>query len=83
MDEEQVGIVTHFYRRISVAVVQLSAPLAIGDTIHIVGRITNFLQPVSSMEIDYHKIESVDAGQEVAIQMDEYTRRGDTIFKVA
>lgn len=80
--ETRVGKVTHFYSRLCVAVVDLSAELKIGDDIHILGRITDFCQPVDSLEIEHKKVGSGGAGQEAALKVDDYVRKGDEIFKV-
>jgi len=51
----RVGIVTHYYSRISVAVVELSAELKLGIR-SLSGHTTEFTQTVESMEIEHHKI---------------------------
>lgn len=80
MDEKLIGEVTHFYTRICVAVVDLSGDLHVGDTIHVYGRITDYIQKVNSMEVDHKKITAAGAGDEVAILMEGYARAGDSIF---
>ncbi len=82
MKEIQIGKVTHYYTRIGVAVLDLSGELKVGETVHIVGRITDFIQPVGSMEIEHQKMEVVGPGEEVALKVDDYVRAGDMIFKV-
>ena len=82
MMEMQIGIITHYYNRISVAVLALSEKLELGDMIHISGHTTNFNQRVSSMEIEHKKVFTVSPGDEVAIKVVEPVRRGDAIYKV-
>ena len=82
MEETQIGEVTHFYTRICVAVLSLSDELAVGDTIHIMGRITDFTQRVNSMEIEHKQVTSVGPGEEVALKVEDYVRAGDTVFKL-
>jgi putative protease len=77
-----IGQVTHYYGRIGVAVLELDAELRIGDQILILGHTTDLTQPVSSMEIEHQKVQSVGPGAEVAIKVDEPVRRGDLIYKV-
>ena len=48
----EVGRVTHYFSKISVAVVELKAPLKVGDRILIRGATTNFEQTVDSMQIE-------------------------------
>jgi translation elongation factor EF-1alpha len=79
--EVQVGKVTHYYNRISVAVLDLSGELKVGEMIHILGRITDFDQRVTSMEIEHQKIQSAGQGPEVALKVIEMVRKGDVIFK--
>jgi len=44
--EEQIGKITHFFNKISVAVIELTKPLKVGETIHIVGGERDFKQTV-------------------------------------
>ena len=80
--EIRVGKVTHYYNHISVAVLELTGNLEVGDAIHILGRITDFEQPVTSMEIEHHKVHSVAPGEEVALQVIDFVRPGDSVFRV-
>ena len=77
----RVGKVTHYYNRISVAVLELSGELKVGETIHILGRITDFDQRVGSMEIEHQKIQSAGPGTEVALKVIDTVRKGDIVFK--
>jgi translation elongation factor EF-1alpha len=77
-----IGKVTHYYNRISVAVVELAGELSVGDRIAILGHTTEFTQPVESLEIEHHKIEKAGSGQEVALKVWEAVRTGDLVYKV-
>ena len=77
-----IGKVTHYYNRISVAVVELVGELRVGDQIAILGHTTEFTQPVESLEIEHHKIQIAEAGQEVALKTWEIVRSGDLVYKV-
>ena len=82
MSELAIGRVTHYYGRISVAVLALTVPIHLGDTVRIVGRGTDFQQEVTSLQIDHTAVASAGPGQEVAMKVDEPVRRRDTVFKV-
>jgi len=77
----RVGKVTHYYNHISVAVLDLTGELKVGETIHILGHITDFDQQVNSMEIEHNKIQSAGPGTEVALKVIETVRKGDIVFK--
>ena len=78
----RIGKVTHYYNKISVAVLELSETLNVGDKVAFVGHTTEFSQPVESLEIEHHKIQSAGAGQEVALKVWETVRNGDLVYKV-
>ena len=77
-----IGTVTHYYNRISVAVLNLSGALKVGDKILILGRSTDFVQVVTSMEIEHRKVSSVGAGTEVALEVAEPVRKGDQVYRI-
>jgi translation elongation factor EF-1alpha len=77
-----IGKVTHYYNRISVAVVELAGELRVGDQIAILGHTTEFTQPVESLEVEHHKIEVARTGQEVALKTWEIARSGDLVYKI-
>ena len=81
--EKRIGKVTHYYNRIGVAVLELEGGLKVGDTIHIMGSSTDFVQQVSSMEIEHRKMQAVGAGADVALKVDDVVREGDEIYRVS
>ncbi|MCD6243173.1 translation elongation factor-like protein [Candidatus Bathyarchaeota archaeon] len=85
MSEEnliEVGRVTHFYPKISVAIVELKAPLSIGDKILIKGATTNFEQKVESMQIEHKNIERAEAGQIIGLKVNQRARENDKVYKI-
>ena len=84
MSEEnvvEVGHVTHFFTRISVAVVEVSATLAVGDTILIKGPTTDFEQVVGSKQIEHENIERAEAGQSIGLKVEQRVREEDIVYK--
>jgi translation elongation factor EF-1alpha len=80
--ELKVGTVTHVYTKIGVAVVDLSEPLQIGDTIHISGHTTNLTQKVESMQVEHQKIERAEKGQTIGMKVTGEVREKDLVYKV-
>jgi len=80
--EIEVGRITHYYNHLNVAVLSLAGDLKVGDMIHILGHVTEFTQPVGSIEIEHHKVMSVKQGDDVAIQVVEPVREHDKVFKI-
>jgi putative protease len=82
VDRKLVGKITHYFTKISVAVVELSSELKAGDRILIEGMATDFQQGVESMQIEHEKIEKAGKGQSVGLKMEQRVREGDLVFKV-
>ena len=83
MSEEvvKVGSITHFFSKISVAVVELTAPLSVGDHILIKGPTTDFEQRVESMQIEHKNIEKAEAGQSIGMKMAQQVKERDVVYK--
>lgn len=82
MPEVQIGKITHFFNKISVAVIKLDAELKVGDTIKIVGGNRNFTQTVSSMQIEHQNIETAKPGDDVGLKVDQPVKVGDVVYKI-
>jgi putative protease len=76
----QIGEVTHFFGKIKVAVIKLTDSLKVGDTIHFLGRNTDFDQEVTSMQIEHETITVAESDSEVAIKTSQRVRKGDSVF---
>lgn len=80
---DAIGLVTHYFSHVSVAAVSLSAPLAVGDRIHIRGHTTDIVQDVASLEVDHAPVERAGPGDDVALKVDDHVRDHDRIFREA
>ena len=82
MPETEIGKVTHYFDHINVAVLALTGPLKVGETIHIHGHSTDFTQAVSSLQIEHKPIQSAKQGDDVALKVDHIVHPQDKVFKV-
>jgi len=82
MREQEVGVVTHYWTSLGVAGVHLTAPLDVGDLVHVTGHTSDFEQPVGSIEIEHHRIAHADAGADVGLRVTEHAREHDRIYKL-
>lgn len=80
MADFKVGIVSHYYDKIKVAVVDLSAPLHIGDLVRFSGS-NEFSQKVESIQVEHEQVESGAAGDTVGIKVDNPVKEGDEVIK--
>ena len=82
MAEKEVGKVTHYFGHLGVAGIKLSAPLLVGDQIHIFGHTSDMTINVESIQIEHEQVASADAGAEIGLKVPDHVREHDTVFKV-
>jgi putative protease len=81
--EERVGVVTHYFNHLTVAIVKMEAGmLREGDTIHIKGHTSDFRQRVQSMEVEHVHVPEVWPGQSFGLKVIEHAREHDVVYKV-
>jgi hypothetical protein len=80
---ERIGVVTHYFSHLSVAVVKLEgARLRVGDTIHIRGHTTDFKQRVDSLQVNHQAVQEVGPGDDFGLKVREHAREHDIVYKV-
>lgn len=84
MSEQLVGSVTHFFNKAGVIAIEMSeGELKVGDTIRVVGHLTDFTETVTSMQIEHEQKEAVYKGDLVGIKVAQKARPGDDVYRVA
>jgi len=81
-EKKLIGRITHYFSKISVAVVELSDDIAVGDKIRMEGATTSFEQVIDSMEIDNKKVETATAGRSIGLKVKERVRLHDGVYKI-
>ena len=82
MEKKRVGVVSHYYNKIGVAVVDLEDTLNLGDSISIEGKTTNLQQTVTSMQIEHEPVKTAGKGQSIGLKVNERVREGDIVYKI-
>lgn len=78
---DAIGRVTHYFSHLSVAAVTLTAPLKVGERIHIRGHTTDLVQGVGSLEVEHAAVEGAGPGDDVAMKVDDHVRDHDLIYR--
>jgi hypothetical protein len=81
-EKKLIGKVSHYFSKISVAGIQLSEPLTVGDKISIEGATTKFEEIIDSMQIDNATVTIAKAGDNIGIKVKDKTRVGDDVFLI-
>lgn len=80
--EIRIGTISHVYKKIGVAIVDLSDTLQVGDIIHIIGRHTDLTQKVESIQIEHQNVQKAERGQSIGLKVNGEVREHDIVFKV-
>ena len=80
--EKQIGTVSNYFEHVKAAAIKLTAPLKVGDTLHITGGENDFEQPVKSMQINREDVEKAKKGEEVGIIVKEKVRKGSGDYRI-
>ena len=80
--EKEIGHISHYYNHLEVGIIELSASLKVGDTIHIKGVQDDFTQTVESIQIEHDSVEKAKAGDSEGIKVSEKVHEKDKVYKV-
>jgi putative protease len=80
---ERVGVVTHYFSNISVAVVKIeSGRLRVGDMIHIRGHTTDFKQRIDSLQVEHRSVPEVGPNDDFGLKVSQHAREHDVVYLV-
>ena len=83
MEEKEIGYVSNYFRKLSVASVEItSGGVSVGDTLHFKGHTTDFKLVVSSMQIEHKSVTEVKQGDYIGLKVSEKVRKGDKVYKI-
>lgn len=77
----QIGVITHYYDKIGVAVIEvMNQALKVGDRVKISGHDNEFIQEVTSLQIEHAKVPEVAVGESCGIKVDQKVSPGDVLY---
>jgi hypothetical protein len=81
---ERIGVVTHYYGDLSVAVVKLEPgiTLRVGDNIHIKGHTSDFGQRVESLQVGHAPVNEVGPDDDFGLKVVQHAREHDIVYRV-
>jgi hypothetical protein len=77
----EIGTITHFFSKILVAVVELTAPLSVGDQLLVKGPSTDFEMTVDSIQMEHKSIARAEGGQAIGLKMPQLAKARDVVYK--
>jgi len=82
MAEQEVGYVSNYYKNISVAAVEITnGTVTVGETLHFLGKTTDFETAVESIQIDHESITEAKKGNSIGLKVPARVRKHDKVYK--
>jgi hypothetical protein len=81
---ERIGIVTHYFSHLAVAVLKLDpgARLRVGDNIRIQGHTTDFSQRIESLQVKHAPVTEVGPRDDFGLKVLEHARENDIVYRI-
>ena len=80
--EKPLGVVTHYYGDLGVAIVKFGKTVKAGVSVHFRGATPDFTQTLDSMQYDHKAVASAPKGKEVGVKVKDRVRQGDEVYEV-
>lgn len=82
MEEKEIGVITHYFGKISVGIIELKDALKVGDNIRIKGAHDDFTQAVETIQVDHKDVPDGKAGDVVGIKVAQKVHPHDKVYRV-
>ncbi len=82
VEEKEIGTVSGYFNQVEVASIRLTAPLKVGQKIHIKGNTTDFITVVSEIQIERKPLKTAKKGDHIGIKVPEKARPNDKVYLV-
>lgn len=77
-----IGIVSHFYSGLDVAIVRFKRNVKKGEKVRFKGHTTDFEQALKSMQFDHKDIAIAKKGKDVGVKVNDKVREADEVYEV-
>lgn len=82
MAEKEIGKIEHYFGHINVGIIDLRDALKVGDKIHIKGHTSDFVEDISSMQIEHANVTEAQGGDKVGVKLSQKVHQHDKVYKV-
>lgn len=76
-----IGTITHYFPKVRAAVIKLKVPISIGQAIKVKGHTTDFVQTITSMQVDHVPVSTAKKGEEIGLLVNSRVRQHDLVYK--
>jgi len=77
-----IGKVTHYYNKISVAIIELESEIEVGEMVRFWGKKTDFSQRIEFLQKNHQNILKAEKGEVVGVKVEQEVEEGDEVYKI-
>lgn len=82
MNEKEIGVISHYFGKLSVGIIDLSDVLKVGDSIRIKGTHDDFTQKIETMQIEHANVNEAKKGDSVGIKVGQPVHEHDKVYRI-
>lgn len=83
MNEQEIGYISNYYKKISVAAVEMTdGTVTMNDNLRIKGHSTDLEVKVDSIQINHESVNEAKQGDSIGLKVPERVRRKDRVYKI-
>lgn len=85
MTDQKVGIISHYYNHLGVAIIEVEASFSVGDTLKFTRHKSEeelFQQKIDSIQVEHKQIDKAEKGMGVGVKVDKQLHEGNEVYKV-
>lgn len=83
MKEKEIGYVSNYFSKLSVAAVEITDKMvSVGDNLHFKGHTTDFEVTVDSIQIEHESVTVAKKGDSIGLKVPEKVRTRDKVYKI-
>lgn len=76
-----IGKVTHYYDKIGVGIIKLSAGIKLGEILRFKHKEDEFIQTVTSLQYSHKPVKSATKGKSVGVEVKQKVNEGDLVYR--
>ena len=84
MADKRVGVISHYYNHLGVAIIEVESPFAVDDTLKFVRHGTEeeiFQQKIESIQVEHEQVVKAEKGMSVGIKVNQLVHENVEVYK--
>lgn len=84
MADKRIGVVSHYYNHLGVAIIEVESPFSVGDTLKFVRHGIDeaiFEQKIESIQVEHEQVVKAEKGMSVGVKVNQLVHENIEVYK--